>query len=322
MVKNPPAMQEAWVWSLAWEDCPGGRLGNPFHYSYLENLHGQRSLLGYNPWSHKELDTTEQLSTTRHSPLQKEEFQVQKVKWPSTWGQQSQPQSPALNVTTGTTSNHPPCKAQAPCWGPGVPWPGVGNNSPRVGPSSPDSIPGLHPSKPLRKGCSHCSNRQATLGSWQGCSLELKITEATHPSFCGPQSRGDSTQKGADQLEFWWRNKSHGQAYGSSAHWQLLGWAFSLLCLLLLYQLARRVSWAMGDTEDKPRDPDLSLSGEGAQRFGGRRDCHTASLHAGASSPQSELGEAWGSSGPPPHHILEGKLRARVHTAHGKDFTV
>ena len=189
-------MQEAWVWSLGWEDSPGGRLGNPFHYSYLENLHGQRSLLGYNPWSHKELDTTEQLSTTLPSPLQKEEFQVQKVKWPRTWGQQSQPQSPALDVTTGTTSNHPPCKAQAPCWGPGVPWPGVGNNSPRVGPSSPDSIPGLHSSKPLRKGCSHCSNRQATLGPWPGCSLELKITEATHP-FCGPQSRGDSTQKGA-----------------------------------------------------------------------------------------------------------------------------
>ena len=25
--------------------------------------HGQRTLVGYSPWSHKELDTTEQLST-------------------------------------------------------------------------------------------------------------------------------------------------------------------------------------------------------------------------------------------------------------------
>ena len=40
---------------------PGGRLGNPFHYSYLENLHGQRSLAGYSPWGHKESDATEQL---------------------------------------------------------------------------------------------------------------------------------------------------------------------------------------------------------------------------------------------------------------------
>ena len=30
-----------------------------------EKFHGQRSLVGYSPWSHKDLDTTEQLSTTR-----------------------------------------------------------------------------------------------------------------------------------------------------------------------------------------------------------------------------------------------------------------
>ena len=35
---------------------------NPLQYSCLENAHGQRSLLGYSPWGHKELDTTEQLS--------------------------------------------------------------------------------------------------------------------------------------------------------------------------------------------------------------------------------------------------------------------
>ena len=38
---------------------PGGGHGNPLQYSCLENPHGQRSLAGYGPWGHKELDTTE-----------------------------------------------------------------------------------------------------------------------------------------------------------------------------------------------------------------------------------------------------------------------
>ena len=38
---------------------PGGRNGNPLQYSCLENSHGQRSLVGYHPWGHKESDTTE-----------------------------------------------------------------------------------------------------------------------------------------------------------------------------------------------------------------------------------------------------------------------
>ena len=42
---------------------PGGGHGNPPQYSYLENSHGLRSLAGYSPWGHKELDTTEQLNT-------------------------------------------------------------------------------------------------------------------------------------------------------------------------------------------------------------------------------------------------------------------
>ena len=44
---------------------PGGAHGNPLQYSYLENPHGQRSLAGYSPWGHKELDTTERLSTAQ-----------------------------------------------------------------------------------------------------------------------------------------------------------------------------------------------------------------------------------------------------------------
>ena len=44
---------------------PGGGHGNPLQYSCLENPHGQRNLVGYNPWSAKELDMTEQLSTAQ-----------------------------------------------------------------------------------------------------------------------------------------------------------------------------------------------------------------------------------------------------------------
>ena len=45
---------------------PGGGHGNPLQYSRLENPHGQRSLAGYDPWSHKELNMTERLSTAQH----------------------------------------------------------------------------------------------------------------------------------------------------------------------------------------------------------------------------------------------------------------
>ena len=52
LVKNLPAMQETLVQPLGWED--------PL-YSCLENPHGQRSLVGYSPWGHKESDMTEHL---------------------------------------------------------------------------------------------------------------------------------------------------------------------------------------------------------------------------------------------------------------------
>ena len=40
---------------------PGEGNGNPLQYSYLENFHGQGSLVGYSPWGRKESDTTERL---------------------------------------------------------------------------------------------------------------------------------------------------------------------------------------------------------------------------------------------------------------------
>ena len=50
---------------------PGGGHGNPLQYSCLENLHGQRSLVGYSPWGHKESDITEQLSTAQRISLER-----------------------------------------------------------------------------------------------------------------------------------------------------------------------------------------------------------------------------------------------------------
>ena len=43
---------------------PGGGHGNPLQYSFLENLHGQRSLEACSPWGHKESDATERLNWT------------------------------------------------------------------------------------------------------------------------------------------------------------------------------------------------------------------------------------------------------------------
>ena len=42
LVKNPPAMREAWVQSLGWEDSPGEGQGYPLQHSGLENPWGRR----------------------------------------------------------------------------------------------------------------------------------------------------------------------------------------------------------------------------------------------------------------------------------------
>ena len=58
-VKNLPAMQETWLWSLDQEDPLEKWNGNPLQYSCLENFNGQRSLAGYSSRGHKELDMTD-----------------------------------------------------------------------------------------------------------------------------------------------------------------------------------------------------------------------------------------------------------------------
>ena len=61
MVKNLLAMQETWVQSLAWEDPWRGEW-QPISVFLPGKFHGQRSLVGYNPWDRKETDTTEELT--------------------------------------------------------------------------------------------------------------------------------------------------------------------------------------------------------------------------------------------------------------------
>ena len=54
--------------SLGWEDSTGEGNGNPLQYAYLENSM-DRSLVGYSPWGHTELDTTEHAHTHKFMVL-------------------------------------------------------------------------------------------------------------------------------------------------------------------------------------------------------------------------------------------------------------
>ena len=57
MVSSLPAVQETLVYSLGWEDPLEKEMTT--HCSILAwRIHGQRSLVGYSPWGHKELDRT------------------------------------------------------------------------------------------------------------------------------------------------------------------------------------------------------------------------------------------------------------------------
>ena len=53
VVKNPPA-NAGDIRNISSNPelgrSPGGGHDNPLQYSYLENPHGQRSLVGYSPW--------------------------------------------------------------------------------------------------------------------------------------------------------------------------------------------------------------------------------------------------------------------------------
>ena len=57
LVKNPPAMQETWVWSLGWE-IPWRREWQPTPVVLPGESHGQRSLESYSPQGCKKSDMT------------------------------------------------------------------------------------------------------------------------------------------------------------------------------------------------------------------------------------------------------------------------
>ena len=62
MVKNLPAMWEIWIRSLGWEDIL--EKGMATHFSILAwRIPRDRSLAGYSPQGHKELNMTERVST-------------------------------------------------------------------------------------------------------------------------------------------------------------------------------------------------------------------------------------------------------------------
>ena len=62
--KIHPPVQERWVWSLGGE-IPWSRKWQPTLLFLPGESHGQRSLMGYSPWSHKELDMTDWAHTAQ-----------------------------------------------------------------------------------------------------------------------------------------------------------------------------------------------------------------------------------------------------------------
>ena len=54
--------------------CPGGGYGNPLQYSGLENPHGQRWLLGYSSWSHREPAATKRARTHTHTHTHRSKY--------------------------------------------------------------------------------------------------------------------------------------------------------------------------------------------------------------------------------------------------------
>ena len=64
-VKNPPAMQEMQVWALGQEDPLEKEMA--MHSNILAwEIPWAEEPGGYSPWSHRESDTTEQLSIHTH----------------------------------------------------------------------------------------------------------------------------------------------------------------------------------------------------------------------------------------------------------------
>ena len=67
MVKNPPTNVRVQVWSLGWEDPLQEEMAN--HSSILARKIGQRNLVGYSPWGHKELERLSEKTREKNQAL-------------------------------------------------------------------------------------------------------------------------------------------------------------------------------------------------------------------------------------------------------------
>ena len=88
-VKNLPANAGNAGSVPEWARSPGGRNGNPFHYSCLGKSHGYWSLAGCSPWGCRESDTTER--ARMHT---RRDYSTGKGQWSAHW---------AFSYTTHTT---------------------------------------------------------------------------------------------------------------------------------------------------------------------------------------------------------------------------
>ena len=61
-------MQETYQFNFRIRKIPWRRSWKPTSYFCLENPMNRGSLVGYNPWGHKELDMTEQTQHTAENP--------------------------------------------------------------------------------------------------------------------------------------------------------------------------------------------------------------------------------------------------------------
>ena len=68
---------------------PGEGNGNPLWYFLPGKFHGQRSLVGYSPWGHKESDTTECAHAHTHTTASMEYNKQQYICTPIDTGKQS-----------------------------------------------------------------------------------------------------------------------------------------------------------------------------------------------------------------------------------------
>ena len=86
MVKNLPAMQETWIQSRVGK-VPWRRERQPTPVFLPEESYGQKSLMGYSPWGHKESDRTEQMSIYTRCTLSSFSFRKEILSSPRNWSQ-------------------------------------------------------------------------------------------------------------------------------------------------------------------------------------------------------------------------------------------